>query len=226
MQDPLKPVEEKPQSSEDRAEALLREANLCRVRGDANRARDLLDEAEKLAPESSAVFEARGDYFAEQGMFRKATECFAMAMELNPNQVGLEKKHAESVYAQHTGEWAVEQALSGGGQYITANGASLFSLFVPGLGQFLLGHVGRGVTLFLIVALSWVIALLIPNGLSEIGQLFGKGGSNFNALVLLPLFLAVAAHIGAIADAGALAKRNKFEKVDRPAPLVDKDFEI
>lgn len=226
MYDPLKPEEEKPQTSEEKAEALLREANLCRVRGDANRARDLLDEAEKLAPESSAVLEARGDYFAEQGMFRKSTECFAKAMELSPGLVSLERKHADSVYAQHTGEWAINEAMAGG-QYITPNGAALFSMFVPGLGQFLLGHIWRGVALFALVVLSWVIALLIPDGLSEIGQLFGKGGGgDFNAVVLLPLFLAIVCHLGAIFDAAHLAKRNKIDKIERPAPLIDKDFEI
>jgi hypothetical protein len=42
----------------------------------------------------------------------------------------------------------------------------------------------------------------------------------------VPMFMIVVCYLWSMADAGSAAKRYKRTKIDRPAPPVDKDFEI
>ena len=208
----------------ERAENLIRQSNLAKIRGDNIGADKLLDEAAAAAPGSSTVQEALGDAFVARKQIRKARDCYQTAFKLDPKNISAERKYGECVLSI---QLAIDPNFSrppGDDSFASGKGAVILSLLFPGLGQLVLGQTQKGVVLMGIWIVSWVIALLIPNGLAGLPSLFGGRGPHFNGTVLLPLFGIVLSWLVSISDATSQAKRLEPKNIVRPVPPVDKDF--
>lgn len=244
--EPDKPIEEQPKQKADefdeplpppatpeeveKAERLIRESRLQKMRNNKSVAGKLLEEALEVAPGSVAVLEAVADDLLERRQTKAAMEIYKRALRIDPKNASVERKYAECVLG--TAVYADPFAMAGAQQVDAASGkvALMLSIFIPGLGQIVIGSVGLGAGLLAGWLLGWAIAWLIPGGMAGIMGLFGVKSSGsvagFNGAVLLPLMLAAICHIWAIFDAAQRAQTHTRKKLDRPVPPVDKDFEL
>ncbi|MCW5936045.1 MAG: tetratricopeptide repeat protein [Fimbriimonadaceae bacterium] len=209
-----------------RVEDLLRQANLAKVRGQADLSERLVLEAVQLAPHSSPANEALGDVYLEQRQTRKAREAYRQAVELDATNASAERKYGETVLAIET---ALNPALllgSGEGTYASGKASVVLSFLVPGLGQIVNGLRAKGAAFMGVWLVGWILAFLVPNGMKGLTTLFTGRGPGFEPLVLLPLGISAIAWIWSILDAGQAAGRVEQKKFERPTPPVDKDFEI
>lgn len=222
----VEPLPDPPtQEQIDRAERLIREAMVARRRGDKLQASKLLDQAVEVAPGSSTVLEAVADDLRERRQMQAARDMYRRALRVDPKNVSVERKFAECVL---TTEQMSFEFLAAREEIDAASGkvALILSILIPGLGQIVTGHRNRGIAMLSGWLIGWTIALLIPNGVKGIVKMFGGAGGDFNGVVLIPLAVAAFCHLWAIYDAAARAQGGSRQKVDRPKPPVDKDFEI
>lgn len=224
-QTPREPISPEVQAQVDN---LMRQASLAKIRGQGDLAEKCLAEAERLAPHAPTVLEAQGDALIERGQRRKAIEKYKGALAQDPSNVPLERKYAEAVL--ELSAWAGAFDIDAGpGVDTMASGkaAIIMNLFVPGLGQYVLGDEAKGIGMFAGVVVSWGIAFLIPDGLTGLSAFMGLNSARvpFNPVVLLPLAVAFFCHMWSIADAAALAKELTPRDRSRPTPPVDKNFE-
>ena len=227
-EEPAAPLEPATPEQIEKAEQLIRQSRLATMRKQPEVARKLMEEAIEAAPNAIGVLEAIGDDFSERMQHRKAMETYKKALDIDPTNINIERKYAESVLATQ-GMKDPMAMLQGGpdvGLYASGNVAVILNLFIPGLGQYILGQKGPGIAYFLCVVVGWVLAILVPDGLSGLGRMMGSRGGETNMLVLLPLMFAVGAHLTSLFTAAAFAKRYQPRRVERPMPLVDKDYEI
>lgn len=214
----------------DKAERLIRESRLQKMRGNKTVAGKLLEEALDTAPGSVAVLSAIADDLLERRQSKAAMELYKRALRIDPKNVAVERKYAECVLG--TAQFADPTAYTRGSELDAASGkiAVILSLFVPGLGQIVTGSVQLGVFLLVGWLGGWGIAWMIPNGIKGILGLFNNqlqgAKADFNGVVLLPLLFAAICHIWAIFDAASKSGEHQKKRVDRPTPPVDKDFEI
>ncbi len=204
-----------------RAEAMLKEASILRIRKRYAEARKLVEEAYETAPGSPSVLESLGDYYKDLGAAAKARELYKTALRLSPNSVPIERKYAEAVLAQVTysdpsilfdaDEIPIENLAN-------AKAAMLLGLALPGLGHTVLGIQPKGGLFILAWAAFLGLALAIPGGLSGIGNLFKPSGGPVNSWVFVPLLGMVVTYLWALAEMAALAKRAEVRKIVRPIP--------
>jgi TM2 domain-containing membrane protein YozV len=212
---------------EERAEEILRRANLTRVRGDREGASKLIEEAVAVAPGSSRVLEAQADDFVDRRQLAKARDTYKAAVAADPGNVSAERKLGETVLALQLA--SDPASILGGVQdesYASGRAAALLSFLVPGLGQFVTGQTTKGVSFFAAWLVGVVWAILTPNGLSGIPTMFGRAGQPPAPIVFVPLLIAMVAWVASIGDANASAKSRPARKPERPVPPVDKPFEM
>lgn len=209
-----------------RAEQLIRQSRLARQRGQGARADDLLREAADAAPGAAVVFEAIGDAHYEGGRMLKAKEAYGKAFKLDPKNIGVERKFGMALVASDP--WSNAALLT----EETAAGAKsqvLLTAMVPGLGQMVGGEVAKGLTMAAVYVGCWAWALAIPRGIQGlIEMVFGRSGpgqAQFDALVILPLGIAIVTWFIAVADSKTYAKAHSRRSVERPRPPVDMPFE-
>ncbi|MDK3156085.1 hypothetical protein QPK87_05790 [Kamptonema cortianum] len=101
-----------------------------------------------------------------------------------------------------------------------ASGAAavVLNVFFPGLGQIVLGKVGKGIAFLVVAAICWAGVLLMPGGLPGVISFMtsGKSVPGFSSLSMLFLGVGVLNWLFAIIDTSASAKRMKPMKVERP----------
>ncbi len=183
------------------------------------------------------LLELRGDLALGRKRVKEAEGLYARARALAPGNVGIEKKHADAVFAA-SGMGTLEDQLraSEAGTPIldvdrAARGgvATLMTLFLPGLGQIVMGKQVKGVA-FLTV---WFVAALYVflHGRMLAGLLrslgFGSGGDDPTGLFWLALVVMVGTALVALFDCAAMAKGAPKGTIsaDRPKPPVDLPFE-
>lgn len=204
-------------------ERIIREARVAKMRGESQRAGDLMEQAIQVAPESPQVHALIGDDLMERMQYAKAVDAYAQARELAPDNVAIETKHAEAILAQQGMSDPFAIASEGVDSYASGMSAVFLTIIVSGLGHYVLGMKGKGVTFFLTTIGGWIFALLIPQGLERVPNLV-RGGPEPNYLVFLPLGIALLSHLWALFDVSAIAKQHKPKRVDHPTPPVDKEF--
>jgi len=235
MTDPGEATQETPQSvavpetspeAQEQAESILRQARLAKIRGNRTESDELLQAAIAAAPHSAEVLEAVGDDYAERKQMKKAMETYAMAVAAAPGNIGIERKHAESVLAVKgivDPFTMLEQADSG--TMASGKAAMVLSIFLPGVGQMVTGHVTKGIFMLSGVVLGWVITLSLPNGFSELLKSLSRP-ANPNPLIFVTMPIAVGCHLWSMFDAASTAKRFTPKKIVRPTPLSDRDHEL
>lgn len=219
------PEEPTPEAME-KAEQLLQQASLAKIRGQGSVAERLLKEAAEVAEGSASVQAALGDQLWERSQFSKARSAYKMAHQLEPKNLAYETKWAESLVGAGD-PLSLQRGMSE--SYASAKTASMLSVMCPGLGQLVKGDTSRGVVMISLWIGGWVWALLTPNGLKGIPAAVGisiSGAEDFNATVLVPIACIVFTWIWSVTSASSHAKTHKAKEVDRPAPPGEGDFEI
>jgi tetratricopeptide (TPR) repeat protein len=154
-------------------ERLLRIAHIHQVRGEREKAKELLQQALELDAENAEVWELLGDYRREAGDWQGAHDAYKKAHELAPENAPIERKYAEAVLQltrqqEQFQQW--ERALEGKGDtsepLLPRNPglAFLLSLLMPGVGQLYNGQFVKGGIILGIMFISAVIFMLTPGG--------------------------------------------------------------
>jgi tetratricopeptide (TPR) repeat protein len=204
------------------AEKLLQRYRLEKQRGN-KLAINYLQEAASIAPTYSFVVELQGDELMESGKRKEAIEAYKRAMTLSPASASAEKKHANLVFMTHAA--GVTMMASAEEAVTWSRTASLFNVFLPGLGQLVTRQTTKGVCIMVawVLLLVWLVS--VPNGLSKLPEIVRGGSSEFNGLVFVPLAGVALLWFGALMDMQMASKvmevhRNR-EKVAPPKPPVD-----
>lgn len=236
-EDPIETVEsvEVPCTPEQLAKAddLIRQAMVVRRRGLKDEAAKLMAQAEAAAPGAPTVLEAIGDDLAERGQTKPALEAYGRAMKAAPGNVALERKHANLVFKianagsiEHQLQAGLGSTAAGPDSVASAKAALWLSLLLPGLGQMVTSRLTLGIMMLGGWLTGWIVALLIPDGLNKLSELFAGKGSDFNTFVFFPLGVAAAMHLWSIFEAAAkVPKGPKAPPPPRPKPPVDMPFE-
>ncbi|MBX3111742.1 MAG: hypothetical protein KF857_07005 [Fimbriimonadaceae bacterium] len=214
-----------PQATEE-AERLLRQANLARLRGDNPTADKLLQEAMTVAPGSAVVLEAVGDDYVHRKQWRKAYEAFEAAHRADPTSVSAERKFGEMVLKVKLAVDPFAASPTDVGTMASGKAAMLLSVFLPGVGQMVLGKYTKGGVMLGGWVLGWLGFLADPSGFKGLMTLLGMAkGTTPGPLALPALALAAGFHLWSMFDAVATSKGlTPREKIEHPTPPVDKPF--
>jgi len=185
-----------------KADNLIRESRVEKMRGNKAKALSLLQEAAAAAPSSPTVLEALGDDLNERKQYKSALEVYQNALTLAKGNIGIEK------------------ASLGVARVLTA--------VMPGAGHILLRRTTQGI-LVLVLWLACVGSIVVmKQDFSELFQMmFGKH-VHPNLVVLAPMFGAIVIYLGALASLGGGGKGAGGPKpppIDRPTPPVNLPFE-
>lgn len=216
-----------PEDAEE-AERLVRQAHLAKSRQEHTKALELLKQAEQLAPESVTVLVELGDGYAAKNRWKEAQAAYGRATRLDPKNVAIERKYAEAVLKANL-PIEVLYGMSKGNaedQIANANVAALISFLLPGAGQLVLGSPYKGIFFMAVWLVSWIVAVLIPKGISGLVAIASnQPKAEANMAVLLPIAIAFLMNLTAMYDAKAAGSQAKRQKVERPKPPVDLPFE-
>jgi tetratricopeptide (TPR) repeat protein len=143
-----------------KAEELIRQARVAKMRNQAQEATNLLHQAVAVAPGSPTVLEALGNELAERKRYTDARSAYYQAHRLAPNNLALERKYAQMVLYGISGETAKAQAdsilLTSEDTMADAKWATVLSLFIPGIGHLVLGENVMGFSLIS----TWLLGLI------------------------------------------------------------------
>ncbi|MFY9233390.1 MAG: hypothetical protein WAO58_02920 [Fimbriimonadaceae bacterium] len=197
-------------------EALIKQAQLARIRKQPSLATKILKEAAEKAPGSALVLEALGDDQMERRVYNAAATSYEKALKLAPDNIALEKKHADAIYYTHAAGIGLDLADD---IYGSPKWRIVIAMILPGVGQMVRGAWAKG----LIILGGFVGALIVT---SIVRGLTAKGtSSDARFAFAIPLAAALAFWLWGIIDASAGGKGPPPPKLDRPKPPVDLPFE-
>lgn len=212
----------------ERAEQLMRQVVLADRRGDYPLSDRLFAEAEGIAPTQRDVLCYKSERLIKKGQGKAAIALLKQSVALYPQDKQLENLFAETVFkTERLG--SILFASSDLELMSNAKVAPWLSFFLPGLGQYVLGERSLGIGIFVVWLTSVIALFAIPKGVAGLMQIMGMyRGPNaaFQPVILLPMFLAFAAFLVAITDAGARAKRVTKVKIDFPTPPDRGGYEL
>jgi len=218
------------------AEKLVKQSMLEKRRGNAIGATDLLKKAVDAAPGSAVVLEALGDDLLERKLTKQARETFKRALQLDPKNVGLERKFAQTVL-QSTMTMSVEDQLRYGisdSMFLTANdnvaglkAAKILSAIFPGLGQIVIGRTVKGAVLLGVdIICIGLIAIWHKDFEALMRFAFGKGSSPTGTIFIPILGIAITWVVSMMdLSGGSGGSGSRQSKVERPKPPVDLPFD-
>lgn len=232
---PAEPLLPPTQEQMEKAEALVRQAKVERMRGNRQAASDLLRQATEVAPTAPALLETLGDDAMERHNYKQARQAYERAMKVSSKNIALERKHAEAILKAESGLSVEDQLrlgltgspfISGEDMKASRKSATILNAFFPGLGQLALGQTTKGAILIALWVLCLVGIVLLRGDFTALMQTVftGRSDQKPTLLVLLPIFLALVVYVGALADLKGTEKEG-IHKVDRPKPPVNLPFE-
>jgi len=149
---------------QEQIDALLREANILRLRGQAAEAEERCQAILERAPDDPTALEMLGDLLRGRGRLEEAAGLFQKAMAAAPNRPAPETKFAEITLelaerqrARDTATSMLHHPSSPERQRRSVAIALMMSGFFPGLGQFYNHEITKGV--FLVVGALACIGL-------------------------------------------------------------------
>lgn len=232
--EPEAPVEPPTPQQLAEAENLIRQARVERMRNNRQKATELMKQAAGAAPGSAPVLEALGDDLLERGQVREARAAYEKAVKLDPKNVGLERKYAETVL-RTTSTMSVEDQLrmnlsdslflSSQDQVASSTAATILSVLAPGLGHIVVGKTVTGIAILVawLIDCGW-LAVMSKDLYGLFGFALGKS-TKPNLLVLVPIFIAFAIWIGTLKSLSVPRAAAARKRVPRPAPPVDLPFD-
>lgn len=198
-------------------EAILKQAQLARIRKQPSVATKLLKEAAEKAPGSPLVLEALGDDQMERRVYNAAATSYEKALKLAPDNIALEKKHADAIYHTHAAGIGLDLADD---NFASPKARIFLAMILPGVGQMVRGAWAKG----LIIMGGFVVALIVTSIVR--GATARAASSDAKFAFAIPLAVALAFWLWGIIDASAGAKSApKAMRLDRPKPPVDLPFE-
>jgi tetratricopeptide (TPR) repeat protein len=219
------------------ADKLIALSRVEGMRGNKQRATELLQEAAQAAPGAPSVQELLGDDLAARKRFKEAREAYRIGLKADPKNVGLERKYAETVL-KGGGAMSIDEQmrmnlsdspfLNPDDQVASAKAATIINLFAPGLGQIVSGRTVTGLLILGCWGLCVFFIFLMKQDLQNlISGVFGRGGKSGSGMVLFPMLGALALHLGALMNSASKAKSKAPARihVDRPTPPVNLPFE-
>jgi tetratricopeptide (TPR) repeat protein len=217
-----------------KAEELIRQARVEKIRKNNARASELMREAAAVAPSAPAVLEALGDELSERKKWKDALDAYTRALRYSKGNIELEKKHAITAL-RSKGLSTFDPSLKAAGEdpmFLTAQdtlasntGAVLLNVLFPGLGHLVVGKTAAGISLILAM-IVWVVWLCImQRDLAELVQMFKNHNSHPNLLVLVPMLGMVVTYIIGFTTLGNQLKRNPNRSISHPRPPMDLPFE-
>lgn len=196
-------------------EALVKQAQLAKIRKQNSVATKLLRQAADRAPGSVIVLEALGDDLMERKMYNGAAETYAKAIELDPANVALERKHADAVYYGQAAGLGLELE----DDTLASPKARIFlAMILPGIGQMVRGALVKGAIILAGFVTSLVVMGMMYSTQEKGSALGGKFG------FVIPLAFALIFWLWGILDASA-GRKDAPHRIDRPKPPVDLPFE-
>lgn len=186
----------------------------------------LLQEAMSVAPGSVPVLEAVGDDYVRRKQWRKAYEVFEIAHKADPINVSVERKFGEMVLKVKLAIDPFAAAQQDIGTVASGKAAMLLSIFLPGVGQLVLGKYFKGGVMLGGWLLGWIVFLADPNGFKGLMTIIGMAkGATPGPLAFPAIMAATLCHLWSLSDAVAVSKGlAPREKIEHPVPPVDKPF--
>ncbi len=205
-------------------DALLREAQLAKIRGQRDAFEAKLAEASAIAPDDSGVHEAMGDAHADARRMIAAKESYQRAVKANPKNVSAEKKLAELVFRELQAGLMASGYFANQSEAMTSpTKAKVFNAILPGFGHVLLGETTRGA---IIIGL-WVLMVVLSFALGGVSSLLGAVGIDRNATVqpvgYVPLVLGLVVYLASFVGLGG-GGGSRRSGPSRPEPPVNLRF--
>jgi len=210
------------------ADKLIQQARVETLRSNKVRARELLEEAAKAAPNSSTVLEMLADDYAERGQLPKAIAVYKRAVRIDAKNVNAERKLATLVLKLDSAGSLDDQMrrnLGDGAESMASHKAALvLTIFLPGLGHLVTGRMVKGWTLFGIWLLC--VALLVVFG-GDVARFFAQfsGKVHGNWFIAIPMVTVIGVYIAALMDFKKPQQESVRKPVERPVPPVNLPFE-
>ncbi|HXG24373.1 MAG TPA: tetratricopeptide repeat protein [Chthonomonadales bacterium] len=194
----LPPFRESSPEEKEKADWLLRRANLARRRGQYREAEQACREAIELTPADAVALELYGDILQSCGRVDDALYAYDQAKKADPGRATAEKKYAELRLMQDREAELLRR------EYIPRNPkvAVLFTALFPGGGQLYNGEAAKG---FLIAVTMLILVLIL--GWTPLG-FPGAEEKGITPWLVLFTLLALAVYIYAVVDANIGAGRN------------------
>jgi tetratricopeptide (TPR) repeat protein len=191
----------------ERAESLLRQANLAKRRERYAEAEAGIREALHLTPSDALAIEMLGDVLQGVGRVDEAMLAYRRATLADPKRASAERKYADLLVRQQ--EWSVEdpEALPHRPMIST-----LLSCLLPGSGQILNGETTKGLLLMAGAGIC-LLGLIFWGGIGSAAASGVRQGRNPG--VLVPLAAGGLLYLYAIADANAGARRGSGAKSEK-----------
>jgi hypothetical protein len=230
---PLEPIQEPTPEDIERAEALIRQSRVERMRGNRKAASDLLEQAAAVAPTSSTIAEALGDDLAERGQVAAALDKYAIALKHDSTNVGLERKYAEMVLRTKAAGSIEDQLraslsdslfLTSSDSVAGLSAARWLSAIVPGVGQLTLGRTAKGLWMLGGWVVCMALTVVFNRDLEQLIRFSAGGNAKPSLIVLLPVFIGFVIWIASLADLSG-GKTAGRQKIERPKPPVDLPYE-
>lgn len=211
-------MESSPKTAEQaRAEQLLRDAHIQRMRKQWASAETLCREALKLDPEDAMGLEMLGDLLVDKGSVDEALEVYRQALEHQPGRAALEEKVARAVLQQDNERRArMDAELLLSSPKLAAQkkrgvaAAVLLSALCPGVGQMVQGEYVKG-GVMLVVGLGGMII----GGLDLLklftGTMDARGG---NPMLAFIGGVALLVYLYSIVDAASQANKSNVRGGD------------
>ena len=215
------------------AENLVRQARVEKMRGNSKGAGDMLKKASEVAPGAPAVLEVVADDLAERKQFERAKKMYKQAWQLDPKNVGLERKFATLV-AQMDALGSIDNQLrmnlsdspflNESEALASANAAIIMSAVFPGLGHAVRGKsVGYAIMVAWLLCAGWLFFMK-----DEVAGLFrmAAGSGTPNLVVMVPLLIMAILYLGTLASLKTSTRNVRKRTIDHPRPPVDLPFEL
>ncbi len=210
----------------DKIEKLIQRYRLELNRGNKDIARQYLKEAQDIGPRSSLVLEAMGDDALSRRQTKEAAQHYKASLEADPKNSSVDRKYANLIFDTQ----AKTAAFQGSGLETAASNrsATILSIILPGLGQFVTSQPAKGAGFLLVYVASVVWFLVTPNGLAGIAAMVsGRNDPKLNMVALIPLFIGLVTWLASMIDMNTKANRvqSAFSIHERPVPPENLPFE-
>jgi len=211
----------------EKAEGLIRQASLAKIRGDKTMFEKLVQEAATVAPGSSTVQEALGDALVDRRQVKKAKDAFQLAVKLDPKNASAERKFGEAVLSVQLALDPLFSTVFYDDSLASGKAGLILSFLIPGLGQIVSGDTKKGSMMLGGWLIGIAVAVAIPKGISGLGSLINlRAAPPLNPIVFVPLFVAATCWMWSLGDAGSRNKSFQKRTVVRPVPPDVGDFEL
>jgi hypothetical protein len=229
---PAQPLEPATPAQLRKADDLIRQARVEKMRKNQSRVTALMKEAAEIAPTSPSVLEALGDDYTERRQYKDALAVYSRAVQLSKNNVELERKHANATLrAQNLSSF--EGALRGDDPiFLTSSdsmaslgGARILNAFLPGLGHIVVGKTVTGIVLMATMLGCVIWVAIMDKSLFALIAMVKGAQSQPNLVILIPLFGIVVTYIVGLTSLGAQPTLKQNRSAPRPQPPIDLPFE-